>query len=218
MQNILQVKICGLTNLDDIDLALGLGADYAGIIVYPKSPRSVTLDSAFNLLPNIPVGKRVVVDVKPDATRLESYKEAGFDYFQIHTGSRIDLSLIQEWSEVVGADRLWLAPKVDPKASFPTKVLSFAKTILIDTFSLSEEGGTGRTGDWDNFRRLQNEYPSSDWILAGGLSPENVTRAIESSKARFIDVNSGVEAEPGIKSATKLQKLFACLDRSKTIV
>ncbi|MEM1222417.1 MAG: phosphoribosylanthranilate isomerase [Verrucomicrobiota bacterium] len=215
MSKLLQVKICGLTNLDDINFALKMGADFLGLILYRKSPRFVSLELARDLVQKIPEGKRVVVDVEPDTTQLVSYQKAGFDYFQIHTGSEIDLSQVQEWSKTVSADRLWLAPKVNPLAPFPTEVLSYAKTILVDTFSLSQAGGTGRTGDWNNFRKLQREYPTNDWILAGGISPDNVTQAIKSSEANFIDVNSGVEEEPGVKSQVKLQKLFACLNRSE---
>jgi phosphoribosylanthranilate isomerase len=206
-----QIKVCGLTREEDVDLALSLGADYCGFIVYPKSPRGVSLERATELAARVPEGKRVMVDVETSAENLESARAAGFDCFQIHAGLPVDRSTLAAWSKLVGKERLWLAPRVAPEDAFPEATLEFAATILVDTFAKNQVGGTGQVGDWARFAKLQHSYPETHWILAGGLSPENVAAAIASTAATHLDINSGVESAPGIKDPAKLREVFKWL-------
>lgn len=206
----LQVKICGLTRESDIDLALELGADFLGFIVYPKSPRGLQLDRAVELSNRVPVGRRVLVDVEAPAENLARYRDAGFDYFQIHNTSP-DLTSLALASELVGADRLWAAPRHLPGQAFPSEILSLADTVLMDTYHRDQVGGTGETGDWAGFAQLKQGYPDTNWVLAGGLGPGNVAAAIAMSGTDAVDVNSGVESEPGIKNPEKLRELFRIL-------
>ena len=86
-----------------------------------------------------------------------------------------------------------------------------AGRVLIDTYSVEKAGGTGATGDWTRFSELQNAHPETSFILAGGLSPENIAAALEESEARFLDVNSGVESAPGVKDHARLAAFFSAL-------
>ncbi|TVP80267.1 MAG: phosphoribosylanthranilate isomerase [Puniceicoccaceae bacterium] len=206
-----QIKICGLTREADVDLALSLGADYFGFIVYPKSPRGLSLERAAELAQRVPRGKRVLVDVETGTQELERYREAGFDFFQIHCGLQVGLATLAAWSGLVGADRLWLAPRVAPEDDFPLATLEFAQTLLVDTYVPGQVGGTGVVGDWGRFSELSAAHPLTKWILAGGLGPANVLQALSQTAADHLDINSGVESAPGIKDPAKLREVFQIL-------
>ena len=90
MNGKISVKVCGITRQKDIEQSLSLGADYLGFIVYPNSPRALSLKKAEELSASVPRGKRVIVDVKTKPADLERYQRAGFDYFQIHIDPDID--------------------------------------------------------------------------------------------------------------------------------
>ena len=89
--------------------------------------------------------------------------------------------------------------------------LAVAKFILLDTFHAEGFGGSGKTGDWGKFARHQAAHTHNFWILAGGLNAENIGDALRLSGARFVDVNSGVEAAPGVKDEAKLKRFVVRL-------
>jgi len=206
-----QVKVCGITRTEDAELALSLGAKYIGINGYPKSPRFVPTDQMAELLEVIPRDKRVVVDVAPDLGKIEQYKELGFDRFQFHFDLNIPMAAIAVWSEMVGPEALWLAPRIPESIQmFPQILMEFSETILLDTFDKNLYGGTGLSGqNWQRFLDCTVLYQHKRWILAGGLSPDNVVEALNFTQAETIDLSSGVESEPGIKDIDKLKNLFS---------
>jgi phosphoribosylanthranilate isomerase len=208
----IQLKVCGQTRADDARVAAELGADYLGFILYPKSPRYLSLDAFKARAPSLPSGpRRVAVMVEPTADELAVAIEAGFDFFQIHFSHTFPLETVRGWSAQVGPSRLWLAPKLPPEVDVSVEWLPFAETFLLDTFHASGFGGSGKTGDWQKFARHQQAYPQHRWILAGGLGPENVAEAVACSGARIVDVNSGVESSPGVKDHAKLRRLAKVL-------
>ena len=212
MINNTQLKICGLTSVADTEAAVRNGADYLGFIFYPKSPRYLTLAAFQALAARLPADpRRVAVMVEPTLDELSATVAAGFDLFQIHFSHNTPLETVQGWSGLIGAHRLWLAPKLPPAEDVPPEWLPLASTFLLDTFHAAGFGGSGKTGDWEKFARHQATYPQHTWILAGGLNPVNVTEAIARSGAHFVDVNSGVEATPGVKDHAKLQLLARAL-------
>lgn len=200
-----------MTREADVELALSLGADFLGFIVYPKSPRGLTLERATELAARVPEGKRVIVDVETSAEDLMRYRDAGFGRFQIHASLSIDPVKLARWSEIVWRDRLWLAPRVAPTDVFPTWMLEYTDTIVLDTYSKQQVGGTGHTGDFGRFASLKQQFEDTQWMLAGGLSASNVVDAIARSTTERVDVNSGVESAPGIKNPEKLRELFRVL-------
>ena len=206
----IQVKICGIRKEGDARFVQQCGADFVGMIHFPKSPRHVEIEQIRTMLPAIQPGKRVAVTVAPDLLLVETLLEAGVDYFQIHLGSST-LDQVKTWSSLVTPSRLWLAPKLPPGSPFPEELLPYADTMLIDTYSADKHGGTGAIGDWRGFRRLKNTYPATRFILSGGLKPTNICEAIASSGADFVDLSSGVESGPGIKDRKKIKTLFAQL-------
>lgn len=203
----IRLKICGLTSLVDAEFADQCGADYLGFILHPKSPRFVSLEQYRAIATHLPERRRVAVCVEPTAAELALMSDAGFDRFQVHFRAEMPLPLLTAWSEAVTAERLWLAPKLPPGAPFAVEWLPHAGTFLLDAFHPGVFGGSGQTGDWANFARQRQERPEKTWILAGGLTPENIGEALQASGARFVDVNSGVETAPGVKDHGKMKRL-----------
>lgn len=208
MNQPVDIKICGMTREEDVELALSLGANFLGFIVYPQSPRGITLEKAVELAARVPEGRRVIVDVETAPDDLLRYHDAGFDRFQIHASLPIAEEKLARWSEIVRRDRLWLAPRVAPTDDFPEFALEYTDTVLLDTYSKNQVGGTGHIGDFARFASLQLHFEDTQWILAGGLSPSNISDALVRSAASRIDVNSGVETAAGIKDPEKLRELF----------
>lgn len=203
-----RVKVCGITREKDARVAVSLGATCLGFILYPKSPRAITLAHFQVLKQSLPDSFRVAVDVRPSLDSIKEQMDAGFDYFQVHFSEIHDDVYLSGLSQAVGPERLWLAPKLPPESLFPESLFQYADSFLIDTYSKDVYGGSGHTGDWPLFRRLKEDYPEKHWILAGGLSPDNIRQAVEESEADTIDVNSGVEESPGLKDPEKLKSLF----------
>src|SRR5579862_7069936 len=184
-----QFKVCGLTSLADAEFAERCGADYLGFILYPPSPRGVTLAQFGAMQGRLPPRKKVAVCVTPTVPELQAFAAAGADLFQIRFPHDTPLETLRAWSQVAGANKLWLAPKLPPHLDVAPAWLPLAGTFLLDTFHAEKFGGTGRAGDWGKFARHQQAHPKKTWILSGGLNPENIGDAIRQSGARFVDVN-----------------------------
>ena len=213
MNSKISVKVCGITREADIEQVLSLGADYLGFILYSNSPRALDFEKAEKILPFVPVGKRVVVDVRTDPIDLERYKRAGFDYFQIHVEPSSDRQILNEYLDIIDRSQLWLAPRLAPADQFPEWIIEYAKTIVFDTYSKNKVGGTGCTGDFARFAELKGQFPNVTWVLAGGLNATNIADAVSQSTASAVDVNSGVESAPGVKNAEKLRNFFQALSK-----
>lgn len=211
----IRLKVCGLTSLIDAEWADQCGADCLGFILYPKSPRHVSLETFAAMRPRLPDRRKVAVMVEPSPAELAAAGRAGFDFFQVHFRCDLPAAAVTAWTETVGAERLWLAPKLPPALDLPAALLPLAKFFLLDTFHAEKFGGTGQTGDWGKFLRHQSAHPAKVWILSGGLSPENVGDALRQSGAKFIDVNSGVESAPGVKDLEKLKRFVVRLHESR---
>lgn len=206
------VKVCGLTRLKDIELALELGARYFGFIVWPKSSRALDWERACELALAVPKGRRVVVDVETPSDVLAERVKGPFDFHQIHTSLDTGWATLAAWSGLAGMDRLWLAPRIPPAESLDAGVFAFCDHFLLDTYDPKQHGGTGRTGDWSRFYDYKMRYSQKHWILAGGLNPDNIAAACQQSCAEIVDVNSGVESAPGIKDHDKLKAFFKAIN------
>ena len=205
------LKICGITRAEDAVAAAEIGADCLGFIFYPPSPRNVTAAQFDAMWAKLPTVKKVAVCVEPTPADLAQFAALGFDAFQVHFGHTTPVHLIGAWAETVGVSRLWLAPKLPPGEDVKPEWLPLAQTFLLDTFHADKFGGTGRTGDWAKFQRHAIAHPGKIWILSGGLNPENIAVAVTATGARFVDINSGVEASAGRKDRAKLLSLAQSL-------
>jgi len=199
-----RVKICGLTRAKDAGLAVRLGADAIGFVLWPRSPRAVSADEAATIARSLPafvtrVG--VFVDASPEEVgRLVA--AIGLDVAQLHGDERA--------ADYTGAARslvkvvaLGRDADVDAAIGLPADV-----TVLVDAVDRDRRGGTGARADWARAARVARARPV---ILAGGLSAADVGEAISLVGPWAIDVSSGVEDRPGIKSGEKLRALFAAV-------
>lgn len=212
----IRFKVCGLTSIVDAEFADRCGADYLGFILYPKSPRFVSLDQFRAMASRLPHRRKVAVSVEPTPDELKAMHDAGFDAFQIHHRLETPSARLQEWAGIVDRKRLWLAPKLPAGQDVPEAVRTAGKFVLFDTFHADGFGGSGKTGDWDSFKRHQAAHPENFWILAGGLNPENIGEALRQTGTRFVDVNSGVESAPGVKDERKLKRFVVALHEAAT--
>jgi phosphoribosylanthranilate isomerase len=202
-----RVKICGLTRAADADLAVALGADAVGFVLWSPSPRAVSADQAATMARSLPayvtrVG--VFVNASPeDVGRLVA--EIGLDVAQLHGDERVvDYAGVAR--RVVKVVALGGDAEVDAALRLPADV-----TVLVDAVDRDRRGGTGERADWVRAARVARERPV---ILAGGLSAADAGEAIRLVRPWAIDVSSGVEDRPGIKSGEKLRALFAAVGAS----
>lgn len=207
-----RLKVCGLTSAVDAEAAAGIGADFLGFILYPKSPRYLSLANFAAMKAALPPLPKVAVMVSPDEEALATAQAAGFDFFQVHFPIDEPESA-QRASALIGAQHLWLAPKLPPGSEIGASLLPLAGTWLLDTYRADSFGGTGHTGDWGQFRMYREAHPDRNWVLAGGLNPANIAQAVGATGTVFVDVNSGVESAPGRKDVQKLAELASALGR-----
>jgi len=211
MINGIRLKVCGITSLVDADAADAVGADYLGFIFYPKSSRNVPAAQYTAMRDRLPPRKKVAVSVDPTVVELAQQAALGFDFFQVHFNPQTPVPTVGSWVDTVGRERIWLAPRLPSGVNLYPEFLPLAETFMLDTFHPEKMGGTGLTGDWVKFRQHREANPDKTWILSGGLNHSNVAAAVAATGARWLDVNSGVEQAPGIKSPAKLQAFVLSL-------
>ncbi len=201
----IRVKICGLRTVADVEAVTAARAAYIGLNFFPKSPRYVSLAEARVLALAAPIGlAKVALTVDADDALLDAITEAmPLDMLQLHgheTAERVaeirsryglpvmkvigvrdegDLADLFDFSTV--ADQIMIDAKAPKGAILP--------------------GGNGVAFDW---RLVAQRRWLRPWMLAGGLTPENVAEAIRLTNARQVDVSSGVESSPGIKDPRKI--------------
>jgi len=196
----LKVKICGITNLEDALFATGCGADALGFIFYPKSPRSITPEKAAAIIAKLPPFITTVgVFVNEEQRRIrEILEKTGLKALQLHGEEPPEACGI--WTPVIKSFRV--SDFVDLKL---LEQYRNASAFLLDTFSKTEYGGTGRIFNWD----IAVEAKAlGRIILAGGLTPENIEEAVRRVRPYAVDVSSGVEAEKGKKDFIKVKEFI----------
>ena len=203
----MRVKICGLTNLDDALLALEAGADLLGFVLYPKSPRGVSLGvvaeiaQALRSAPAFQQRQPALVGVfvnEPPAAVRRALDEAGLDLAQLSgheppddlraLGGRAYKAIRGEAEALPSAG----APPVHP----------YCPDFLLDAAHPTLYGGSGQLADLALAARLAARHRL---LLAGGLTPDNVAAAIRAVRPWGVDVASGVEAAPGKKDPAKVR-------------
>ncbi len=199
----IRVKICGLTAPDHVRAAVDAGTGYVGFVFFPKSPRHVEPQTAATLAQQVPAGvAKVALTVNATDEDLDHILSiVPLDMLQLHgkeSPERVqqvrdrfglpvmkaigvaeaeDLAAIDLYSDV--ADQLLIDAKPPRNAELP--------------------GGNGLSFDW---RLLAGrKYWRRPWMLAGGLTPDNVAEAVRMTGAQQVDVSSGVESSPGVKDA-----------------
>jgi len=202
-----RVKICGITNKEDLDAATAAGADAVGFVVgVASSPRNLSLIEAERLIRQVPpFVKSVLVTVPRSINDFSDYEKLNPDCIQIH----------EENLKAAEAFRLKLPNTLligGVNAQAATDVVSRAAklfdAVLLDSFVEGKYGGTGVVHDWELSKRVKQVIRPKPLILAGGLNPENVAEAVRTVEPYAVDVSSGVERQPGIKSYQKIVKFI----------
>lgn len=205
------VKICGLTAPDHVRAAVDAGARYLGFNFFPKSPRYVSPEQAAGLVTDVRAGvAKVALVVNATTELLDSITQtAPFDMLQLHGAETVER--VQEVKDRYGLPVMKVIGVADAGDLAAIDIYSeVADQLLIDAKAPKNAilpGGNGLAFDW---RLLAGrKYWRKPWMLAGGLTPENVGEAIRMTGARQVDVASGVENAPGVKDADKIKAFIA---------
>jgi phosphoribosylanthranilate isomerase len=230
--NKLFVKICGMTRLQDAELAAGLGASALGFVFWPGSPRYISPDSAQLIAAAIPahvVKVGVFVDQPIDeVARIMNH--VGLDSAQLHGHEspeycrelqhRVSQHVVPQYV-VSGFSRTF--SRTSSPTSGPTVIKSIGMTdngsvtvdeydpdivLLVDAHDPARYGGTGKVVNWDAAREIA---ATRSTILAGGLNAANIKLAVRTVQPYGVDVSSGVESAPGLKDPNRLRTFFEAL-------
>ncbi len=206
------VKICGLASPECVDAAVEGGARYAGFVFYPPSPRNLKPTVARSLTERVPLGvHRVSLFVDPSDTDIDQVlAQNQFDIIQLHgseTPERTNNIRARTGIEVMKVIKLAGPDDLAAAASYR----GAADRILFDAMAPKDRtdalpGGNALAFDWSLLGGVQVGLP---WMLAGGLTAENLAQAVARSGAATVDVSSGVEDAPGVKNPDKIRAFLA---------
>ena len=196
-----QVKICGITNKEDAMCAADCGAAALGFIFYPPSPRYIKPADArkiIRVLPDELVKVGVFVNEKAEEIK-RVMKYCGLDMIQLHGDETPEFCREFPSAQVIKAVEL------KNEADFVYAKSYHVGAILVDSRHAGLYGGTGKKANWDLACRIKNKKPL---ILSGGLNEKNIAEALKVVAPAALDINSGVESEPGKKDHAKLARIF----------
>ena len=205
-----RVKICGLSTPDAVAAAVDGGAAYVGFVFFDKSPRNVSFETARDLAISVPPGvAKVGLTVDADDAFLDALTErVPLDLLQLHgseTPARVGEVRKRAGLPVMKAIGVSDAADVDLIDDY----LGVADQILVDAKpprNAPLPGGNGLSFDW---RLMSGRRWPLPWMLAGGLTSENVAEAVALTGARQVDVSSGVESAPGVKDTERIRAFLA---------
>ena len=198
----IRVKVCGLGSAEGVNAAAEVGAAYVGFVFFGKSPRNIEVSRAAALAATVPPGIcRVAVTVDAADSVLSGICEAvPVDMLQLHGDeSPHRIADVRDAFGLPVMKAVGVAEKSDLDAL--AEYERVADQILVDakpSEGMELPGGNGFGFDW---RLIEGRRWTVPWLLAGGLTAENVVEAIQLTGARQVDVSSGVEGAPGIKDA-----------------
>lgn len=204
------VKICGLSQPESVDAALKAGARYLGFVFFEKSPRNVTPAKAAALAADVPLGiARVGLFVNPDDAALQStLAHVPLDIIQLHGHeSPARVAEVKALTGLPVMKAVGISEAADLDALWDYGLV--ADMLLVDAKPPKDAvlpGGNGLALDW---RLLVGRQMVRPWLLAGGLTPDNVAQAIRLTRAPGVDVSSGVESAPGVKDAEKIRQFVS---------
>jgi phosphoribosylanthranilate isomerase len=207
MVNPVSVKICGISTVDDVRACAGAGANYMGLVFFEKSPRNITIPAARDLALAAPMGlAKVALVVNPSDAELDAIAgTVPLDMIQLHgreTPERVAEVKARYGLPVMKAVGIADANDLPKLESY----FGVADQILVDAKPPKGgelPGGNGLSFDW---RLIAGRRWPCPWMLAGGLTPENVAEAVKMTGTKQVDVSSGIEDAPGQKNAELIQK------------
>jgi phosphoribosylanthranilate isomerase len=209
MNSRILVKICGITRTEDAESASELGADILGMIFYPASKRLVSLPDALEIaeVARTHKIKSAGVFVNPSFSLLEETLQfVPLDLIQLHGNESPEF--VEEVKRKFPEQKIIKALRLKTSESS----LEFTSDFHLLDHPSAEWGGSGKAISWDEASVFVRAH-EKPVFLAGGLGPENILSAIHTVNPYGVDLSSGVESSPGIKSVEKLNQLFFQLGR-----
>ena len=206
-----RIKICGITTADDARAAVDHGADAIGLVFYARSPRSVTVQQAQQIVAAVPPFITVValfVDEPADGIS-RILRSVPVDLVQFH-GDETP-AFCQQFG------RPWIkALRVRPGVELEAlcKDYQAGRGILLDSWQDGVPGGTGKSFDWD----LAARTLPLPVVLAGGLNEDNVGEAMARLRPAAVDVSGGVERAPGVKDSGKIERFVAAVRAADALI
>ena len=204
----MRVKICGLTQLDQAQEIVRQGANSIGFICVERSPRYINPEEIKAISISLPSNvDKVGVFADHFIAEIEDIvKAAQLTSVQLHGDESPDYCdrlrrILPQNIELIKAFRIKTAESLQDVE----KYLDWVDTLLLDAYHPQMLGGTGHTINWQDLTQFK---PSLPWMLAGGLTPDNVNDALSRLQPSGIDLSSGVERSPGVKDLTKVTQLF----------
>ena len=212
-----RTKFCGITHVDDIQIAVDLGVDALGFILYPKSKRALTFEELKLLTSAVPVWvDSVVLLVNPSESEVKRViQEIRPSYLQFHGDETADFCEQFNYPYIrairVGASGISTAQEI------AQTVLNYkdAKAFIFDAYS-PEYGGVGISFDTDLLHVVRTEQAKEKIIIAGGLGPHNIRSLVQKYQPFAVDLCSGIEHSPGKKDPQKMQYFMAELKLGHT--
>jgi phosphoribosylanthranilate isomerase len=202
------IKICGITRMEDAALAVSLGVHALGFVLWAPSPRAIPLREAASIVKRLPpIVATVAVFVDPSLEEATRAVDAGFGVVQVHGAAPAWEAIAAAVPRAIRAVRLAAdGTRLEPAVGEDT-------TVLLDAHDPVRHGGTGQVIDWSRAAAFATRRPV---ILAGGLTPANVGEAIRVVQPYGVDVASGVEERPGIKSSAALRAFVAAVHEAQS--
>jgi len=202
-----QIKICGITNLEDALCAAACGADAIGFIFHSASPRYITPERAREIIAALPGDiVKVGVFVNREAEEVaQTVESCGLDMIQLHGDESPEYCRRFPPERVIKA--VFLRTPEELRAFDAYDVRAF----LADFRDAGRYGGTGKRADWGLAARLGKAHPL---ILAGGLCIENIGEALAAVAPDAVDINSGCERAPGIKDHDRMKRIVGMIRRA----
>jgi len=196
----MEIKICGITNAADATAAVECGADALGFIFHKPSPRYVSPEEVKTIIARLPAGLVCKVGVFVNASREHINAvvvQCGIELIQLHGDESPEFCK--------GFPESMLIKAVSPKTADDLEnIKKYAvRAILAEARDRGLYGGTGKVCDWDMAAAIAGERAL---ILSGGLGPDNLEKAIKRVAPSAVDLNSGIESEPGRKDHAKMRK------------
>ena len=204
MNNLFEIKVCGINDEISMNTALKCKVDYVGVVFYPNSPRNISINMSRKLLKSRnKTTKIVALTVDPSDDFLNKIKQiVNPDYIQLHGNENptrcLDIKKNLNIPIIKGIS-------VKNKLNLQKLITNFediCDILLLDAPSEALPGGNGKKFDWNILKDFKSK---KKWMLAGGLNIENIKNAIDITKAPAIDISSGLEIRKGIKDSKLIE-------------
>ena len=195
------IKICGITNLESAEFCINQNANYLGFVFYERSPRNITDKNISEILEKIKNRINIVAVTKdPSETLIGKISNLPIDFIQVHGNVLPD-----KLAEIKNATSMRIIKAFNIVSNTDLNDVNEYQDIADFYLFDSKSSGSGEVFDWGI---LGDKQINKDFFLSGGLSPHNISKAIEKTGTKYVDVSSGVEKREGIKDKKLIEQFI----------